>query len=609
MNRRNKKMVTPPATTAQPAAGAPRSRWKTILLIGAGVALTFSVTVTAWRWHTQVMRVQHSLPAQPDLSRKPAKLGELITAAQSTATGRLGALKGVAELGRLYHANGFLKEAEACWRLLSREEPAEARWSYFLADVRRAASDYEEMAALLQTTVELAPEYAPAWLQLAAWELKNGRLDAAEISYRQRLDRLAGDPYAIFGLARVALQSGRRDEGRRLIEQLVRESPDFPPGHSFYAEMLAADGDVAGARQQRWLAREAGRFRDADDPWLQGLNASCHDPKRLYVLATVDYQTSQSGHGVKLFQKAIELAPEEPDGYEQLGDLYLKLGEPEKARVTLEEGLRRYRGEKPRAMLYVGLNYAYRLLKKPEEALRVAREGVERAGDSFETYDALGVTLGDLDRHAEAIEAFRLALAGNPNDPNTNYNLSISLLALGRHEEAYETLKRALTLQPTFPKALVLLSRMDLEAGRLAEAEAFVRPLYESSPGVPQARQLMAAWHMRSGMEAEKRRNLALAEEHFRAGVAIDPEEPELHSSLGVLYLVQGRVAEALVPLEMYRRMKPADARGALYLGQAYAQVGRMTDARRVLAEGVQLAEQAGNATTANFCREILRQL
>jgi protein O-GlcNAc transferase len=249
------------------------------------------------------------------------------------------------------------------------------------------------------------------------------------------------------------------------------------------------------------------------------------------------------------------------------------------------------------------------LLKQPEVALRVAQDGLANAGEAHEIYDAVGVALGDLGRHAEAIEAFNEGLARSPNDPNTNYNLSISLLSLGRYEEAYKSLQRALTLEPTFPKALVMLSRLDLEAGRLDVAEAYVRALYESQSGVPQARQLMGAWYMRSGLRAEKQRDLVGAEQHYRAGLKIDPDEPELHSSLGVLYLTHGRIPEAVEPLENYRRMKPEDPRASLYLGQAYAQVGRTSEAKNILSQGIVQAEKVGNAATAEFCREILRHL
>ena len=40
-----------------------------------------------------------------------------------------------------------------------------------------------------------------------------------------------------------------------------------------------------------------------------------------------------------------------------------------------------------------------------------------------------------------------------------------------------------------------------------------------------------------------------------------------------------------------------------------YAQLGRKNDARRILAEGEQLAMKAGNAEMAARCRELLRRI
>ncbi|HTP84855.1 MAG TPA: tetratricopeptide repeat protein, partial [Alphaproteobacteria bacterium] len=75
------------------------------------------------------------------------------------------------------------------------------------------------------------------------------------------------------------------------------------------------------------------------------------------------------------------------------------------------------------------------------------------------------------------------------------------------------------------------------------------------------------------------------------------------------LYLIEGRFTDAVAPLEAYHRLQPDDPQTALFLGQAYAATGRREQARQILAEGVRLAERAGNTTTARHCREILDQL
>ena len=609
MSRRTKTSAPPPPIAG---GGRPRPRagrgWRIagLVLLGAAVG---TAAVMAWRWNGLVSRVRAALPVRPALTGKPVELGELLAKAEAGAKTRGAALESVAELGRLYHANGYNREADACWRLLRSEQPREARWCYLLADLRRAESDYTGMAALLAATVELAPDYAPAWLRLADLQFKTGQSQVAERGYRQRLALLPRDPYARLGLVRLALQAGRRDEARPLLEQLLKDTPEFSTGHNLYAEMLAASGDEAGASRERWLGRERGRFREAEDPWLDGLHAWCYDFERLCVLGTLEVQTEHSDRAKTYFERAVRCRPIESTGYELLGTLYLKLHDAAKARDTLETGLRYPGISRPSSMYYVNLSHAYRELKQPAEAVRVARRGLEQLGDEFELHDALGVALGDLGRYDEAIAALRRATAINPNDTNSNFNLGVCLLAAGRENEALAALERSLILQPTFPETLLLRGRMEMQAGRWESAEKYLRPLYESHPEQAEVRQLMAHWHLRAGAAAEKKSDRHGAEQHYRDGLAIDRNNAELQVSLGVLYLMQARFGDAAGPLESYHRLQPENPQSCLFLGQTYAALGRTEEARRILTEGIQLAERSGNATTAGHCREMLQQL
>jgi HemY protein len=570
-------------------------------------ALLGGAGAVGWHSHRLRMAARAALPPLPDLTGRPTLLVRLLTEAQARA--RSSDPDGVAELGRLYQANGYGAQAEACWRWLQARQPGEARWRYYLADLRRAAGDYDGMAVLLRQTVERAPGYAPAWLKLAEWEFKTGQVDAAAHDYGRRLALRPGDPYARLGLARVARHRGQTNEARRLIEELVQDDPDFPPGHNLYAEMLAAEGDQPGADRQRLLGRAAGRFREAADPWLAELDARCYDFGRLGILAAVQNETRRGDRGEAFLQRAVQLDPKNPSGYELLGALYLNLGDAAKARDTLERGLRQARTAAPSSLYYFHLSEAYRRLRQPQTALTVAQRGLTTAGAAIELYNALGMALGDLGRNEEAAAAFRQALARNPNDTNSNFNLAHTLLALGRREEASACLRRALVQKPAFPSALALLGRLELEDGRLDAAGIHLQRLYDSDPGAHQARQLLAQWHLRAGLAAEKKQDSAGAGRHYREGLELDPEQPELAIRLGISCLVQGRFDEAVAPLESFRRLQPNDPQGALYLGQAYARLGRTEDARRVLTEGVEIADRTGKPATAAHCRELLSRL
>jgi Tfp pilus assembly protein PilF len=339
------------------------------------------------------------------------------------------------------------------------------------------------------------------------------------------------------------------------------------------------------------------------------LPAYCYDYARLCNLATIQQQVQLGDRGAGLLKRAIALRPGDPTAYEQLGSLYLQQNDAAQARAILEEALARTRGAKPSILCYVNLSRAYRTLKQPAEAVRVARQGLAEVGEECELYDALGSALGELGEREAAVAALRQAVALSPRDANSNFNLALALVAVRRLDEAVDALHRSLVLEPTFPSSLAMLAQIEVDSGRWQNAAQYILPLYESHPEKPQARALMADWHLRSGVAAEEKQDLAAAERHYRAGTAIDRNSVELATHLGTLLLVQGRFADAVAPLENYHRLQPGNPQSSLFLGQAYAATGKIEDARRVLTEGVQAAERAGNATTAEYCREILQQL
>jgi HemY protein len=586
----------------KPPRAATRLRW---LMVAAGVAAAVGGGML-WRRHAVREQLRASLPAMPDLSRQAAALREALHGAEQKVMSARLSLEGIAELARLYHGNGYYQEADACWRILHAEQPREAHWCYYLADLRRLASDDTGMVSFLEQTIRLAPEYSPAWLKLAEWEFKTGQLDAAERDYHRRLALVPGDPYAGLGLVRVALQRDRRDEGRRLIEQLVRDVPAFASAHNLYAEMLAGEGDADGANMQRYLSRLAGRFRDADDPWLEELQASCFDPSRLALLASIEDMTNHGDHGVALLERAMRIAPDDARGYDELGRVYVRLGNTAKALTLFEQGIKLPNAS---AGLYAVLTQTYVDLNQPVKALQAAAQGLALMPNALELLTARGNALQAAGRLEEAVEAFRLVVQRAPDVCEAHFNLGNTLLQLGRTDDAYVFLKRALELQPTFPKALIVLGQSELKAGRLDSAAQYLRPLYKFYPGSVPVRRLMAWWCLQNGIATARAGHMDEAERNLREGLAINPDLPELRGRLGLLFAQEGRFAEALDQLETYHRLQPTVPMTSLFLGQVYTHLGRTDDARRLLSEGELLARQSGDKSTEEQCAQALRQL
>jgi HemY protein len=562
----------------------------------------------AWRRQTIVSRFEAALPSPPALTGRPAILGELLAKAEKKTRSAASVVEGATELGRLYHANRFLPEAEMCWEFLRREQPNEARWTYYLADVRRAQSDYPGMITLLEETLAQDPAYAPARLQLANLQFKSGQLEEAERNYRLCLESTAKDPYARLGLVRIALQGGRTDEAKALLQQLIADTPHFSSAHNLYAELLAAAGDDDGATKHRWLGRETLRYREPEDPWLDELQAWCYDYDRLCVLGTIELQTEQHDRAKVYFERAIRLEPGRSDAYELLGSVYLKNSDAARARDLFEQALSKL-GARTSSGVFTSLSDAYRGLNQPAEAARVARLGLEQLGQQSDLLNSLGLALAELRQHDEAVKTWETALAKNPSDAALNHNLARSLLALRRLDDALAALDRSLTLQPTYLPTLLLRGEIELRANHLEVAERYLRRAFDSHPEEPQTRRLLAEWHRQMGETAESKNDFAGAERHYRDGLALNENHPELLVRLGLFFLLHQRPAEAISPLASYLRVQPQSAPGCLFLGQAYAATHQREQAREILLRGAQLADQAGNTKVGNDCRKLLQQL
>jgi predicted O-linked N-acetylglucosamine transferase (SPINDLY family) len=87
-------------------------------------------------------------------------------------------------------------------------------------------------------------------------------------------------------------------------------------------------------------------------------------------------------------------------------------------------------------------------LQRVLEALAICQEGLRHSPQDPDLLNALGNSLGSLDRLDEAGAAYQQALAHRPDWSVPRYNLGLSLLNRGRLAEAWAALKQAMKLAP-----------------------------------------------------------------------------------------------------------------------------------------------------------------
>jgi superkiller protein 3 len=222
-------------------------------------------------------------------------------------------------------------------------------------------------------------------------------------------------------------------------------------------------------------------------------------------------------------------------------------------------------------------------------AERAFRRGLEIAPENAELHNALGWTLFQGGRTAEAVAEYQRALSANPDHSKAHNNLGLALVELGELEEAARHFKASLDLEP---KAEIYsdLGFTMAQLGRPQEALADYQKALELDPKCASAHLNLAVTFVRAG-------DFKKAESHYRQAIPGRPGA-ETHNGLGYVLVRQGRAEEAVAEFQKAIAIDPRFAPAYNNLADALAVQGKLEaaadDYRRALAE--QPSEASYNA-------------
>ena len=208
-------------------------------------------------------------------------------------------------------------------------------------------------------------------------------------------------------LARALFAQGRYAEAGPNFEEAARRSPSNAAAWEGAAECRLRRGDVAGA-----LAR-----------LREGEAAAPSDAALRVREGQVLREQRRLPEARRALESAVTLAPRNASLRVQLGELLREMGQPDEAVTHLQVAV----DVEP-----------------------------EKAGG----WNTLGMTLGGLQRMAEAEKAFREAYRLDGKNPHHAYNLGLALQRQGRPEEARPYFEKTLALAPGFTPARQRLTEL-----------------------------------------------------------------------------------------------------------------------------------------------------
>lgn len=422
----------------------------------------------AWEAHA---RIASGVPDRPELGGRASELQDRVAAAEATARGFAQPARGLEDLSRLYHANGFLDEALQCYTTLASAEPTNARWPHLAGCLLATAGRLDEAVPLYRRAVALAPDYRPARLRLGDVLLKGNQTAEAAKVYQSVLAVERDEPYALLGLARCAIAGGDWEGARGLLERAIAKDADFVGGLSLLVTVHEHFGETAAAAAMtaRINHRE---FVDLVDPWLEELIDDCYDAYHLSVAAAVAVFRGHASVAERWLLRAIALSATPAPYYRQLGKLYYTDRNFPAARRSLEQATALAPTDSDAWAVLVNLLLA---MDEREAAYRAVEAGLARCPASRALHFVHGRMLNEDGRFVSAIGELQEAKRLGPGEANAYVELAMVHFKTGQIEAGIAEMRAALTVQPDLPVALVVLAREAIRTGQIAEAREWIR--------------------------------------------------------------------------------------------------------------------------------------
>jgi HemY protein len=398
------------------------------------------------------------LPDVPPLNRRNQVLRDRISDADKTLREKL-AKDGVdqifghavGDMGRLYQANQFYDQALSCYRLALDYDRQSAQWYYLSASIHQQRGETASMIGFLEQTLRLSANYSPAVLKLADTYFKTGDRIKAKVYYEQRLDLEDGDPYALMGLARIAMERNQWDAAEMHLQKAVRSNMEFGDAHRLLAEVYEHNGRFEEMEISLARAADCIRFRPATDPWIDELEDLCYDPEQLLVLGSMaltelDMETALGKH----FSRALKIDPDNPMVHLAVGKAWFMAGDWSKAYKYLKQTIA-LDSDSGEAYFHLGLIHQHSGDLTTAEAMML--KALVYQPNNANVLNNLGVIQLEQSRYLEAAESFEKALDIYPEHVNASYNLGMALWASGRSPAAIVQLRKVLDIKPDWPMA------------------------------------------------------------------------------------------------------------------------------------------------------------
>ena len=276
------------------------------------------------------------------------------------------------------------------------------------------------------------------------------------------------------------LESGRLEEAEAAARKIITARPRDPEAYILLGVILD----------------QLGLSADAEGAYHAALKLQPNSVPALSNLGVLLARTDRKEEAIKRFEQVLRLDPNHPKAVFNLGALYAARGNYDRAIPLLERaagvtGGKISKQETTDPALLLTLVNAYAHARQRDEALKLATQLEQIAGDHAPTLFTLGLSLAEAHEYSAALRLFERTNVLRPQTYEVLYNLGLAFYNLDRLDEAARAMSEAATLQPTAPDPYYRLGLITSAQGDTKSAlEFFLKAIELRANLVPNSRWL-----------------------------------------------------------------------------------------------------------------------
>jgi tetratricopeptide (TPR) repeat protein len=440
-----------------------------------------------------------------------------------------------------------------------------------------AAHNFDQALELLQPAIKQAPENPKLWTLQALALSGKGDTKGALGAYQKALKISPEYLPAVEGAAQLEYDTGSQG-AVPLLKHLLRLRPNDPTGHAMLAVLAYKKGDCAQAVEH---FAASGALLDSQPATREEY---CDCLLRL----------EQPEKAISVYQRALELSPEDSDARRQLAAIQLMTERPKEALETLTPLLQK---DSPDVKTLELAASAYEAAGNTLLAVTTLRQAIVMDPHNVDLYLDFAVLSMDHQSFQVGIDMVNVGLKAEPKSAPLYVARGVLYVQLAEYDKAESDFDRADELEPNQGIGSAAHGLEQVQSNDLDRALRTVQSKLASKPNDPYLLFLQADILTQMGPEPGSQ-NFQTALRLAKKAVALQPTLVPARNVLAKLYLQAGQTQAAINQCREILKLDPKDQTALYHLIRSLRKTGNNNEIPDLLKRLAELREEATKKET-----------